>query len=468
MKILRALRLMPLLAAAHPAWSQAAHLTGQVQVDLPRGGITADLCLSGVPRLGDTTWFALNRGMNVKRIRNTAGIPLPFTTTYADGVLRYAARDTARAAPATSSGVCVEYTGAFPVYDVGADDYRASDNSSVIAFTPSTLRARGETRWYPVPLDSAAGDANDRLTYAVRVRCAACTRLYLNGAPPREGPEADFASDVPRELFLWIGDYPALVVDGTAFLGEAVSVDTARMFLARIGEIRSFYEEYVGVPYGPVPDVLRIAPVSRFGRYQFWGFFADPALALAGRITIGDFAAILGDPQHPARAPLLGVLAHELAHRYFATMLAPGGAYTELFGEPFANYLDLQARRHFFGDEAYGAGVAAMRDRALEGPDLPALDTASGPVIGSDRFRYGIAPLLLVALERRIGQARMRAFLRTLLTAPAAERARLDYASMRQIALRSGIPAAAWEGWEQQCVRPALSINGCLRNLAPS
>lgn len=452
----------PLLALACPALAQPGHLTGRVDVDLPRGVIAADLCLHGPGVHGDTTSFVLNRGMNVKRVRNAAGNPLPFTATYHAGGLEYTARDTARAGVAPAGGVCVEYTGAFPVYDVAAGDYRDSDNSSVIAFTGSTLRARGESRWYPVPLHPATGRADDHLAYRIRLRCAACTRLYLNGARSRPGPEAELASDVPRELVLWIGDYPALQVDGTEFLGEAVAVDTARMFLARIGEIRGFYEQFVGVPYGPGPDVLRITPASRFGRYQFWGFFADPALALAGPITLGDFAAILGDPRHPARAPLLGVLAHELAHRYFANMVAPPGAQTELFSEPFASYLDLQARRHFFGDEAYHAGIAALRDRALDGPDLPPLDSASAAVIGSDRYRYGVAPLLLVALEREIGEARMRAFLRALLTAPPAERGRLDYPAMRRIALRSGVPTAAWERWERQCVRPPLSGNRCL------
>lgn len=461
--MLRLLLLVPLLAAGRPAWSQAAHLTGRVEVDLPRGGITADLCLAGARGAGDTTWFALNPGMNVKRIRNAAGAPLPFVTTYADGVPRFAVHDTSGAG--RRAAICVEYTGAFPVYHIHAGDYRTSDNSSVIAFTPSTLRARGETNWYPAPVSPSDGAVNGHLTYAVRVRCTACTRLYLNGAPPREGPEADFVSPVPRELVLWIGEYPAQVVDGTALLGEAVAVDTARMFLARVGEIRRFYEEWLGVPYGPAPDVLRITPVSRFGRFQFWGFFADPALALAGRITIGDFAAILGDSLHPARAPLLGVLAHELAHRYFANMVAPQGPYASLFSEPFASYLDLQARRHFVGDEAYRAGVTTMRNVALEGPDLPALDTASAAVIGSDRYRYGVAPLLLVALEHEVGRERIRGFLRALLTAP--EHIGTGYPAMRRIALRSGIPAAAWERWERRCVRPPLSGNACLRDLAP-
>lgn len=465
LKILRVLLAGALLPAAHPAWSQAARLTGAVDVDLLQGRVAADVCLRGAPVRGDTTWFALHRGMNVKRVRNTAGRALPFSTTYRDQALHYAVRDTAAAG---GDGVCVEYTGAYPVYDVRADDYRDGDGSGVIAFNGTTLRARGESRWYPAPLD-AAGAPDDHLAYRLRVRCAACTRLYVNGAPPAPGPEAELASDVPRELLLWIGDYPAARVDGTWFLGETVAEDTARLFLARVGEIQRFYEGFVGVPYGPTPDVLRIIPVSipvsRFGRYQFWGFLADPALGLAGRITIGDFVQILGDPQHPGRAPLLGVLAHELAHRYFAGALAPAGPYSQLFGEPFSNYLDLHARRRFFGEEAYRAGVRAMRERALDGPDLPALDTAAPAEIASDRYRYAVAPLLLVALESEVGEARMRAFLRALLTTPAAERDPLDYAAMRRIALRSGIPAAAWERWEERCVRPPLSRSECLRNL---
>lgn len=151
MKI-RILLLLPLLAAAWPAQGQSSpHLAGAVEVDLLHGRITADLCLSGAAPRGDTLRFALHRGMNVERVRHPGGRTLPFSTRVDGEALDYAVRDTVRGG---ADGVCVEYTGAYPVYDVRAEDYRDGDGSAVIAFSGTTLRARGSRagippRWTP-------------------------------------------------------------------------------------------------------------------------------------------------------------------------------------------------------------------------------------------------------------------------------------------------------------------------------
>jgi hypothetical protein len=454
MRLLRVTTLLGLLAA--PAAAQ--RIDGVVEVDLPRGGIVGDVCVRDA-RSGDTLRFDLNRGLNVKRVRDPAGRPLPFAEEPAPGGVgvRYAVRDTAHA-----GGYCVEYMGAFPVYDVRRGDFRHADASDVVAFNGATLRARGESLWIPAPRHG--GRASADLPVRLRLRCAACARLYLNGAGLRAGPEAELRTETAHEPFLLAGDFPVAELHGTTFLGEAVASDTAALFTARLREIQRFYEGYLGVPYGTGLVVLRHTPVRRERPGQLWGFMSWPALAFTG-VGVGDLARVLGDTADAARPALLGFVAHELAHYYFAGVAAPGSPHFQLFSEPFATFLGLKAVRRFAGEEAYRRGVADLHARAA-GPELPTLDRADPRAQGGDRFRYGYAPLLLFALEREVGEASMRAVLRELLRAPAAQRARADYAHLRVSALRAGVPAATWARFEARCVRAPVAGNPCLVGLA--
>jgi hypothetical protein len=461
-RILAATCTAVLLVSPQLLRAQTAALTGSVDVDVSTGFLGADLCIEAIPMQGDTASFMLNRGLNVKRVHDGRGMTLPHeTAAELQGVgLRYSvALDLSSGAAPT---VCVTYSGAFPVYDVAAGDYRPQDGSSVIAFNGRTLRARGEAGWYPAPMDEAGSGSARDLAYQLTVRCPTCTHIYINGSSPACGPEAELRSDVPREPFLLAGDYPLQTVREVHFLGEAVSVDTAELFLNRVGEVQDFYEGFLGVPFGDPIDVVRIIPVRFDRRGQFWGFFADPALGLVG-LTIGDFVEILGEQSHPARPAVLGALAHELAHRYFPGMIARRSAYFQLFSEPFANYLDLKATQHFYGEDVYQERVRALARRVIEGPDLPPLPDAEPEDLSTDAYRYGYAPLLLLSLEQSVGEPQMRTLLNALLTVPEAERPDADYALLRRTALGAGIAPAVWRAWEADCVMPAVSQNGCLQ-----
>jgi hypothetical protein len=241
-----------------------------------------------------------------------------------------------------------------------------------------------------------------------------------------------------------------------------VDPDTARIFVEHLQEIQGFYATYLEVPFGTPIDYWRIIPVRHDAPFQLWGFFSEPMIGVTG-IALTDFVQILTDAAHPARTALHGFLAHELAHRYFKGRL--GGPYNELFGEPFANYLDLKATRHFHGEEAYRERLQALHSQVFAGPVLPRLDQADPHTLGSDVYRYRYAPLLLFALEREIGEVQMRRVLHELLTAPAAEQANADYAFFRRTATRSGVPEASWQRWENDCMEPPISGNRCLKDL---
>ena len=432
----------PVLAA------QAPHLTGAVDLDLPRGLIAADVCVSNLPE-GDTLHFVLNRGLNIKSIRNAAGATLPFVGDVklqaGDVGLRYAVRDTTKA----SGTLCIAYTGAYPIYNIEADTFRSTDHSGVIAFNGRTVRARGETFWYPVVYAPATDRLHGGVSYTLRVRCPTCAAVYLNGSPPKRGLNAEFRSAEPREAILFAGEFPVVEVGGSVFLGEQIAADTARAFLTEFDRIARFYEDFLKVPYGRGAVFIRVHPVRRERYGQLWGFFAWPTFGLAG-LNFGDFATILQDTA-AARAPLLGFLAHEMAHYYFGTVLSSSGAYEQFYSEPFANYLGLKAVRRFIGEDAYRSGLRTHYQNVLAGPELPSLDRADRHALSRDLYRYQYGPLLLFALEREIGEARMRALLHTLLTAP--DRALADYAFLRRKTLEVGVPAAVWERFEQRCVQ---------------
>lgn len=88
--------------------------------------------------------------------------------------------------------------------------------------------------------------------------------------------------------------------------------------------------------------------------------------------------------------------------------------------------------------------------------------------LSTDEYRYGYAPLLLLTLERKLGDGRMRALLNTLLTALEAERGAADYAFLRRTAELSGIPDSAWHAWEEECLMPTISENKCLVDIIAS
>jgi hypothetical protein len=447
--------------------THAAALEGAVEVDVSSGVIAADLCLRGVWPVQDTLRFALHRGMNVKRVRLVDGTTLTYgTSAEPHGVgLRYAValpspNDTA--AGTLHDGMCVEYTGAFPVYDVASGDYRDADDSSVVAFNGRTLRARGETRWYPQPFDPELDLTSASLPFRLRISCTECAYIYVNGAPPRRGPTALLESDVPREVLLLAGDYPVVRAAGMLFLGEDVAPDTAQLLADQLERIQRFFAEYLGVAYGAHPDIIRIIPVREDRLGRMWGFFSDPALGLSG-LPIGLLVRILADPHDPGMPPVFGFLAHELAHRYFGGRVH--GHDSPLFSEPFAVVLELKASRMALGEELYRQRVAALYTRAAAASPLASLDRADHRTLGLDEYRYAYAPLLLLTLEQHIGEERFRSLLAALLASADPEPATSGYTYLRQSAHRAGVLATEWQAWEERCVRPAITGNACLQRL---
>lgn len=436
------------------------HLTGAVDIDLPRGLLTGDVCVSKLPAQ-DSVHFLLNRGLNIKSIRDAHGRRLRYAGYFGGSIVGEGLQYTVRDSADSSRTLCISYTGAFPVYDVRAGDFNTYDFKGAIAFNGRTLRAAEQAKWYPVMWDPKADRSHENVTYHLRVRCPACATIYVNGSPPRPGPEAEFRSAEPQGALLFAGDYAARQVGGALYLNSDIAPEAARALSGAVGNIGRFYERFLAVPYGDTIVFLEHQPLERYEGPRSWAFVTWPTVAFAGA-RISDFVETAAGP--PRLKPWVwGFLAHEMAHFYFTQ---GSGPYKQFFGESVAEYLALRATRRFVGDTAYHARLKAYHQEVVKGPaPLPLDRLAERPSAADDRYRYRYGPLLLVALEREVGAQRMGRLLHAILTAPAGE-AR-EYALLRRAALEAGVPGAVWQRWEARCVRPA-PIASCLAELAPA
>ncbi|MEX2583874.1 MAG: hypothetical protein WD766_11400 [Gemmatimonadota bacterium] len=464
---LRVAAVLLALCGTPPALSaQAAPvLTGTVEIDLPRGAIAADVCLNALPARGDTLSFVLNRAYTIKRITGADDRTTVVTLEPGGEGLRYTLmRAESSGSSREAEPLCLEYGGSHPVYDIESGEFRTEDASNVVAFNGRSLRARGVSRWYPAPYDPATGLAAEALAFRLVVNCEACERIYVNGGRATDGPRGEFMSREPREMLLLAGDLPESRVDGVLILGETVPAEPAVAFVSTLRRIQRFFGDYLTVPFGADPHIIRIDALRAPKEGRLWGFFSDPALVLIG-MTVPEYVEIFEGPATPARRAVVGFVAHELAHRYFGWKIGTHSAQRDLFGEPFATYLELKAVRELLGESDYRAGLEALNERAGAVSDHRPLDEAGPDDFNVGGYRYGFAPLQLFALERTIGEARMRSLLTRIITAPPHERASADYAFLHKAALDVGVTEREWQAWETRCVRKRGGDDDCLRLL---
>jgi hypothetical protein len=447
------------------------HLTGRVDIGLGTGSIAGDVCLAGVPVFGDTTSFVLNSALVVRSVSGAVERPVRMEAEPAGGAMRYwfvgaSARSMERdAEPVTD--LCIGYGGIEAVFDIESEEYRDDDASEVIAFNGRTIRARGASRWYPVPYEPATGLAAEVATFDLEVGCSDCRVIYVNGSEPLPGPVATFRSSVPRELLLVAGDLPVTESGDLRIIGEKVKPGDAERLADLLRGITFFLEGYVGVPYGPMPTILRLEPIRQQRPGQVWGFMSDPALALLGMPVARISEILSGDADAPRRT-LTGFLAHELAHRYFGWWAGPRSGQRDLFGEPFATYLELKTVRHFFGHEEYGRRLDQLRARVVRAEEQTDLASSTAEDFTRASYRYAYAPLMLFTLEDTIGEAAMRRLLQALITVPSGTRINAGYEFLRESAGRAGVAPAAWAEWERRCGTGPARDNPCIRELGGS
>ena len=443
------------LPAATAAQSQP-HVTLELAVGLTQGTLISNACVSRLPPMRRYE-FILHRGLNIRSIRDETGKMLRYEGYEGGRFVGEGVVYTVVDSVASAGSLCVEYMGAFPVYAVESGDFNTHDYKGFIAFNGRTVRAAEQSKWYPILYDSVRGTrAYEAVTYQATVQCSECARIYLNGDAPRDGSTAEFASSRPVQLLLFAGDFTVDRLPGLTVL-NATQYDVPRQSVERLAavvdSIRGFYEQWLGIPYGQ-PLVFLQHTIIENSPKRRWGFVTYPTIALSN-----DGVAAFVDADHGAVASFVWpYLGHEMAHYYFGTLNTGQGPYFWFLVESLAEYLALQTVRQFQGDSAFDARLAEYsRNASTDTLSVP-FDQISRPEQIHDRYRYQYGPLLMVALEERVGIDAMRGLLGAMVQRPEQV---WDYVAIRNTMIDAGVSAAAWQEFEESCIRPAFA-DGCL------
>lgn len=436
------------------------HLSLRLDITMATGSLASRACLTRLPTMHRYE-LILHRGLNIKSIRTGAGRLRRYAGYESGRFVGEGVVYTVRDSIAPSDSLCVEYVGAFPVYDVSRGDFSIPDYKGFIAFNGRTVRAAEQAKWYPILYDSLRGArAYEAVTYTASVRCTDCTHIYLNGDEPKAGPQAEFRSDTPVAMLLFAGDFlterrPGLVViNGTP---HTITRRTMERLAGVVDSVRRFYEQWLGIPYGERLVFLQHTITENNPR-RHWGFVTFPTIAFSN----DGIAAFVNDTTGAVVPFVWGYLGHEMAHYYFGTVVKPHGPYLWFLGESLAEYLALHTVRRFQGDSAFGARIARFARNAMaDSTSVPFHRiTAAGQL--HDRYRYEYGPLLLVALEEAAGAEPMRKLLASILRQP--DRT-WDYPAIRDAALAAGVSQDAWRRFETTCVEPPFAT-GCLSRYA--
>jgi len=427
-----------LVFSATAAPGQIPHLAGQVVLAPSRGEIDGSLCLTRfAPRR--VARFLLANPLNIKVVTDTTGRVIPYDGEYGGRIIgearEYVVRQPDSLPPLAA--LCVQYRGAVPPFDSAT---AFTDWKGRIVSMRGDLRAAEQTRWYPTLFDSATAAAEDRVSYDLRVHCATCKAIYVNGSEPVADTAGPFVSTVPRTIMLYAGGFDVHRAPAVTFVNGNADAKTAAVFSDAIARVGKYYENLLDVPYGEHPVLLSFESVSRVypNGVVRWQFVTWPTITFSGGL---DFDRLLDTTAVTPRVPdwLWGSLSHEMGHYYFGTLRMPHGPLYWFVLESTAEYLALKSTAALRGDVA-GASrmIGALNTSTNEGyPPLSAITEREQ--IGAT-FRYRQAPLRLLALDWQVGEKKVAEMLRVLLQSDAGEAA--DYAAVQRAAARAGISAA--------------------------
>ncbi|HEL4257130.1 TPA: hypothetical protein UM518_000548 [Stenotrophomonas maltophilia] len=439
-----------LAALLAPSLSQAASpeqlatplTTGSVHLDIASGRVEGDACLSNRPADAQGH-FVLNAGLNVARVTDDEGKPVGFDGWYDPGVDGEARVYTLAEPTAT---LCVQYVGAFPLYP---KHDAMGDFKGMMAFNGDSARFTEQSAWLPQAFDPKARVRGSESRYDLQVDCRGCRFLYLNGSPAIEGTQGRFRSDNARPILLFGGSGPITHTAQVTLLNESLPTPKVDALSRVVQQVADVHARYMGVPLADRPTFLRMVTLNQAERDRDgseWGFATWPTIAMSGSIGNVADSLLAGGEQAERRVQYV---AHEMGHYYFGTLNRPQGPYYWVLLESSAEFLSIKALRQISGDAAadhYVARLQATVD-ALDTP-LPALDAVDGHSDLGEMYRYVYGPLLLLSLEKQVGEAKMQAFMRGLLAAPSPK----DWAELQAIALKASIDAEAWQHWQASCV----------------
>lgn len=425
--------------------AQTPHLSGRVEVVMATGQITCDFVLSKIPNLGKDYQILLNKGFNIKAIKDAANQTLKYNGFY-NGAMR---GEGLVYTPLYNNSTMVNpgklhitYTGAFPIY---TDTLNFVDFKGLIAFNGKTMRATDQSKWYPIIYDIKNDRQIEQMTFDIQVTGKDAKMIFVNGDEPKPGPVASFKSEVPLAPMIFAGDYDVQKTKGALFLNSQMDDKQLEVFENNIAEMKAYYFGTLKIPYDTKNVFIAHSPVEKFNKGRSWGFVSFPTIAFAG-IKLGDMIDVQQNKlKDSTNYPFI---AHEIGHYYFGNVLQPNSTLFWFFLESTAEYLSVKAAEEKFG-KTFSSKYFAERAKQLKNFKAKPLNKITDANEISGTYRYSYGPFLLRGLEQMIGEKRMFNFLNTCLVS---KNELTDYNFFKRNALKSGITQKEWEAYEKDFI----------------
>ncbi len=425
--------------------AQVPHLKGSVVIDMQTGQITSDFTISNIPDLGKNYQILLNKGFNIKHIKNATGQTLKYSGYY-NGKMRgegltYVPQEKNETL-VDPKELSISYTGAFPIYN---NEYNFTDFKGLIAFNGTTLRAAEQSKWYPIIYDEKNDQLIEQVTFDISVEAKGVQQIFVNGDIPKPGPSATFSSKTPIAPLLFVGNYSVLQTSNAMFLNTNMNKQQLAVFETEIAEIKAYFNKALSIPYTTKNVFIEHTAIEKFNEGRVWGFASYPTIAIAG----GKLGETVDEVNKKFKDSTdYPFYAHEIAHYYFGNVLQPNSTLFWFFLESTAEYLSVKASEAKFGKN-YGHTYFKNAVSNLKNIKVVPLNkvTETGQIGGTYRYSYG--PLILRGLEQLIGEKRALGFLKQCLNTKGKP---TDYAFFKEQALKSGISNKEWDEFEKDFI----------------
>jgi hypothetical protein len=394
-------------------------ITGTVDISVTKGTIACDLVMTNLPVYRNYV-IRLNSGMNIHYFKDLARSenPLDYDADTKDSVKSdevksyYVHENRGNPARYTPEKLEIKYLGMYPVIKDSTSGYMGGDWRGNVAFNGYSLRAEGiQGCWYPVVYDKDTKKHNDEVKYNIKVTCADCNVLFVNGSRPVKAAQATFVSDIPREMAIYCGNFQTAVQNGVWLLNAGMTKEDEQKFFSTANAYEAYYTKQMDIPFKGTLTFVQTDPVADPTRWAF-SFFAAPTTINVGSGKWSLQSLFKGDNSARNKKSM----AHELAHYYFGTLVKPGSEFGMVIEEGLAEYMALKLTRSIEGEATFEA-LLKERVQSLENfrgyKSFDQVKTEDDYRI-REYYLYYYAPALFTAIEQEIGEKAMWKWLSTM------------------------------------------------------
>lgn len=393
-------------------------LTGKVEISISKGTFVCDLTLSEIPQIKDY-FIRLNSGMNIlyMKSKKTNNFLLNYSKSLNDSLSTgesnayYFPNNTGKEKFLPNS-IQFKYVGKFPVVKDTIENYSQQDWKGNIAFNQYSVRSDGrQSAWYPILYDISNDRVFNKVKYNIELICSDCNTLYINGNKPIKLKSYNFKSDIPLELTLFCGNYDFSEMEGTYFLNSGLNDNEIKAFGKLIKSYKKFYAKKIKIPFEQSISFIQTTPTSKKNAWMFMSF---PTI-----MSIDWQNGLKNVISSPSKNFYQQIIAHELGHYYFGAVKVLNSELGGVMNEGFAEFLSLQVIKNLIGKEFYKEQIKRKIKYLKNFSAIPFAKIKSNSDYNYNNrelYLYFYAPIILVAIEKEIGNEQMWKWLNTILT----------------------------------------------------